>query len=197
MVDGQEFQTLEDNYRQAKNLWKTQKEDDELEQEVIRSVQARREPARHIARRQKTTPRPKSMDKQEQQKPKQKKQTEEDGRQAMEDALVAWNGVILPLQVALEVTANLLSCLIQEEDAMAVKKDDEGLDQALHQALVGAKLAKRILQMLQTLCVFQSNETVLQVDLQDIISKCAACLSNCVLSKVLAKANFVATWQVL
>jgi hypothetical protein len=97
----------------------------------------------------------------------------------------------------LEVTANLLSCLIQKEDDMAVEKDDEGLDQALHQALVAAKLAERILQMLQTLCVFQSNETVLQEDLQDTISKCAACLSNCVLSTVLAEADFAATWQVL
>jgi hypothetical protein len=58
----------------------------------------------------------------EQEKKPKKKPSKEDGHQAMEeeDALVAWNGVILPLQVTLEAMANVLSCLIKKEDAMAV-----------------------------------------------------------------------------
>lgn len=191
LVDGQELQTLADNYQQAKDLWESQKEDDAVEQEVIQTVQARREPARQIARRQKETPRPEPTE--EQKQPSEK----EDGRQATEDALVAWNGVFLPLQVALEVTANLLSCLVQKEDDMTIEKDNEALDQVLHQTLVDSKLSERLLQTLQMLCVFESNEVALKVDLVETISTCSGCLSNCALSKVLAETDFPATWQAL
>ena len=90
------------------------KEDNEIEQEVLKAIEQRREPAREIARRMKQNPR--------EEKPMM--ETQEDGQQAMEDALTAWNNAMMPLQLALENMANLLSCLIQEENEMAVEREE-------------------------------------------------------------------------
>jgi hypothetical protein len=191
VVDGQELRTLEENYHQAVHLWRTQQEDDKLEQDVIRSIEERKESARQIARRQKGTPR------------REKAVMEEtvDGQQAMDDALGAWNGVVLPLQVALEVTANLCTCFIQDEHAMETETDD-ALDKAIRFALIVAKLSERFLQVLQTLCAYQSSrgdaaQEILTDDLLESISKSAACLANSVLGGLLAESDFGTTWQVL
>jgi hypothetical protein len=131
------MQQLQENYHQAKLLWQSQKEDDELEQQVIQSVQERREPARQIAKRRKQQGRPVGSNNNEGEDDEAMATGEQpEGRQAMEDALMAWNhGMILPMQVALEVTANLLTCLIQDENDMAIEKDNDSLDQALFLAL--------------------------------------------------------------
>jgi hypothetical protein len=193
-VDSRELLTLEDNYREAKQLWQNQKEDDELEQEIIKKVQARREPARSIAQRQKAKPR------EDKTSMEPSRQDEQDGRQAMEDALIAWNGVILPMQVALEITANLLSCLIPEEDSMAVEKDDS-LDETLRGGLVAAKLTERCFQMLQAVCNYQHEQSQenesLKEDLDDGTSKISGCLVNCVLGGVMSEAEVMPSWKIL
>jgi hypothetical protein len=190
-VDEQNLRTLEENYRQAKLLWTSQKEDDEMEKEILQTIEKRREPTRDIARRLKTTTR----------KGKAVMDNQEDGRQAMEDSLSEWNNVIMPLQLALEVMANLLSCLIQDDDNISVERDD-GVDRLLRQTLVTNKVAECIVRMLQNLCVYKKSRPekeneLLQDDLQETVDKLSACLANCVLSKVLAESDFVSTWSVL
>lgn len=199
-VSPQQLQSLEMEYSNAVALWKTQQEDEQLEGEIVRKIQDRKEPARLIARRQKEMDRGGA--------PGGAKFNEEDtkdGEQAMEDALVAWNGVLLPLQVSLEVSANLLSSFIREENAM---EQDEGiLGQRIHQTLVSANFADAVLQVLQTMCTYyksreeraaqQAEQQVLTDDLKEVISKCSACMTNCVLSEVLSTTNYETTWLAL
>lgn len=189
-IDVPKLETLEENYRQAKLMLESQKEDNEIEQEVLKAIEQRREPAREIARRMKQNPR--------EEKPMM--ETQEDGQQAMEDALTAWNNAMMPLQLALENMANLLSCLIQEENEMAVERE-ESIDRTIYQSLVTNKVAEYIVRMLQALCVYtqsRSNENeLLKDDLEDALSKISGCLANCVLSKVLLESDFLATWTIL
>ena len=231
MVDTNQMIRLQNGYEQAKKLWLTQKHDSEMEQDIIRKVEERREPARMIARRQKANPRNKttgeSGDGEKDEGMKEDatmgggddgEEEQPDGQQAMEDALVAWNsGVVLPMQVALEVTANLLSSLIEDQDAMAM--DDDGgrdtsvQDQTLRDGIVAAKVTERCLQMLQVSCDYQQQQeqqkqgaaedggqspiAVLLQDLDECISKISACLVNCVLGQVMTPAETQRSWQLL
>jgi hypothetical protein len=193
VVQPERLQSLEQEFADAVALRKTQKEDEELEGEIVRKMQERKEPAQIIARRQKEVDRgSKAVFSEEDTK---------DGEQAMDDALVAWSGIIMPLQVTLEVTANFLSCFIQDEDAM---DDDGAKDKEMHQALISASLAEALVKTLQALCSYQDSRgevpkerECLSDDLTESISKCAACITNCVLSQVLEQKNFDASWQVL
>jgi hypothetical protein len=193
VVQPERLQSLEQEFAQAVALRKTQMEDEELEGDIMRKLQERKEPAQIIARRQREVERgSKAVFSEEDTK---------DGEQALEDALVAWSGIIMPLQVTLEVTANFLSCFIQDEDAM---NDDGAKDKDMHQALISARLAEALVKTLQILCSYQDSRgevpkerEALSDDLHESISKCAACITNCVLSQVLEQANFDATWQVL
>lgn len=193
LVQPEQLQALEQDFAQAVALRKTQQEDEKLEEDIVRKIEERKEPARIIARRQKEVERgSKAVITEEDTK---------DGEQAMDDALVAWSGIIMPLQVTLEITANFLSCFIQDDDAM----DDNGQrDEDMHQALVSARLAEALLTTFQGLCSYQDSRgdipkerEALSDDLEESISKCAACITNCVLSQVLEQTNFDATWQML
>lgn len=184
---------LEDKFREANQLWMTQKQDDKLEKEVLQKISKKREPAREIARRLKQTPRDgKAM-----------MDNQEDGQQAVEESLTAWNNTIMPLQLALEVMANLLSCLVQDdEDEMAVERDTS-FDALLHQELLTSKVAEHIVGMLQNLCMYAKSRPnndehdLLKEDLQEAVSKVSACIANCVISKVLLESDFAATWNIL
>lgn len=192
VVNAEGLKTLEDNVRKANQLWMTQKQDDKLEKEVLQKISQKREPTREVARRLKQTSRDgkATMDDQE------------DGRQAVEESLTAWNNTIMPLQLALEVMANLVSCLVQDdEDEMAVERDTS-FDALLHQELLKNKVAEHIVGMLQNLCVYaksRPNEEhdLLIEDLQEAVSKVSACMANCVISKVLLEPDFAATWNIL
>ena len=200
------IKTCQDNFRAAKQLRQSQKKDSELEQEIIQKIQARREPARQIARRQKETPRPQqrqhvaSMMAEDSQP-----QQQEDGQQAMEDALAAWNDIFQPFQVSLEVTANLLSSWIQPADAMAVEDDDFKTNQHTmreHQDLVRrARLPELLLHLLRSLCKYSSGvvyEDGLREEIQESISKSSACLTNCILARLLIQPQeSQQTWQLL
>jgi hypothetical protein len=186
-LDEQQLQTLEDNYKQAKALWDKQKTDDELEQEVVRAVETRQEPSKDIARRQKEHPREK----------KSAFELIQDGRETTETALSAWNSVLMPAQLALEVSANLLGCLFDAiaqdgDDAMALERD-EAMSLSLLQALVACKLPDSILQMLEQCGNFKKNRIdgaeILQEDLEETMSKISACLANCVQSNVIISSN--------
>eukprot|EP00980_Cylindrotheca_fusiformis_P011523 scaffold2710_cov72-Cylindrotheca_fusiformis.AAC.1 len=216
------LRVLEENYRQARILWMTQKEDSELESSVLQSIQERKEPAREIARR---------LKQQQEQNPRMEKAVlrdnqEEDGRQAMENALTEWNDIIMPIQLALEVMANLLSCFIIEDDEndenetkMAVDcgttttndDDDDDGKNLLCETLITNRVTECIVRMLQTLCLYKKTRhheeaeagndelLLLKDDLDELISKVSACLSNCVLSKVflVETADFIVatTWK--
>mmetsp|Transcript_12603 Transcript_12603/g.30099 ORF Transcript_12603/g.30099 Transcript_12603/m.30099 type:complete len:610 (-) Transcript_12603:23-1852(-) len=191
VVNAEGLKCLEDNFRNANQLWMTQKQDDKLEKEVLQKIAKKREPAREIARRLKQTSRV----------GKQVMDNQEDGRQAVEDSLTAWNNTIMPLQLGLEVMANLLSCLVQDEDEMAVERDSS-FDSLLHQELVKSKVAEHIVGMLQTLCVYAKSRPsdehdLLKEDLQESVSKVSACIANCGISQVLLEADFAATWNIL
>lgn len=192
VVNAEGLKTLEENFQKANQLWMTQQQDDKLEKEVLQKISIKREPAREIARRLKQNPRDgKAM-----------LDDQEDGRQAVEDSLTAWNKTLMPLQLALEVMANLVSCLVQDdEDEMAVERDSS-FDALLHQELLKNKVAEHILGMLQTLCVYaksrpKQDRDFLKEDLQEAVSKVSACIANCVISKVLLEPDFTATWNIL
>lgn len=191
VADENQLQRLEENYRQAKLLWISQKEDIELEKEVLQSIEKRREPARDVARRLKQNPR----------EGKQIMDNQEDGRQAMEDSLTEWNNMIMPLQLALEVMANLLSCLVEDEGTMSIERDNNA-DMMLRQTLVTNKVAECVVRMLRSVCGYKMNRPeegseLLMDDIQEVVSKISACLANCVLSQVLAESDFAATWGIL
>ncbi|CAJ1961827.1 unnamed protein product [Cylindrotheca closterium] len=191
VVNAEGLKTLEENLGKANQLWMTQKQDDKMEKEILQKIAKKRESARDIARRLKQTTRDGKAVMNEQ----------EDGRQAVEDSLTAWNNTIMPLQLALEVMANLLSCLVQDEDEMALERDSS-LDSLLHQELLKGKVAEHIVGMLQTICVHTKSRAndehdLLKDDLQEAISKVSACIANSVISKVLLEADFAATWNVL
>jgi hypothetical protein len=178
--DAQRAKAVEEDYRQAKSLWEQQKTDDKLEQDIIRAVNAKKEPARDIAKRQKENPREdKSMF-----------EAHQDGRQATEDALLTWSSIFTPLQLALELATNLLSCLIKDDfddDTMVVEKD-ESMNPELMQALQSNNIPDRMVQLLQKVGQYskdrQEEKGLLHEDLCDTISKISACLANCVLSNM-------------
>lgn len=195
-IDPQRLQSLEQEYYEAAVLHEKQKADEQLESEIVRKIQDRKEPAKIIAKRQKEVDRgSKAVINDEDTK---------DGQQAMEEAFITWTEILEPVQLALEVVANLLSCFIRDDDAM--DQDDAGaeFDQPIVEAMIATNWYEGILKVLQLLCSYKitsANEDAklrpLHEELNETISKSAACMANCVLSTVLDSNNFQATWQVL
>ena len=187
VVPPDQLQSAEVAFAEGLALRKAQKEDEELEGEIIRKIQDRKEPARMIARRQK------DMDRGS----KASIEDTKDGEQVMEEAIAAWSTIILPLQLTLEVTANLLSSFIREEETTP-------LDTATLQALISTRLAESLIKALLTICSYQErrgtvpkDHEALSDDLQDCVSKASACITNAILSQVLESSNFEAAWQML
>eukprot|EP00934_Nitzschia_sp_Nitz4_P002357 Nitzschia sp. Nitz4//scaffold129_size63868//47726//49588//NITZ4_006203-RA/size63868-processed-gene-0.62-mRNA-1//1//CDS//3329534917//2357//frame0 len=189
----QQIQTLEAAYNAAVTLWKAQQEDEQLEGEIVRKVQERKEPARLIARRQQNIERNGKATIEETQ----------DGEQAMEDALVAWNACMLPLQVALEVSANLLSSFMVDEAAMEEDGAGAGGNDDVRSFLVSSNFMDPILTALNAMCVYyttgrtEAPDSLLKEDLEEVISKCAACATNGVLSQILSESKYEQTWQMV
>ena len=88
------WQSLEAAYSKAHATWKQQKSDDELEQEIISTVQTRKEPARQIARRLKDKPRGDDESS--------KLNQQQDGRELLECAVEAWTAAIVLLHLGLD-----------------------------------------------------------------------------------------------
>jgi hypothetical protein len=192
VVQPDQVLSIEQAFAEALALRKTQKEDEELEGEIVRKIQDRKEPARMIARRQKDIDRGSKASIEE----------TKDGEQAMEEAIAAWSVIILPFQLTLEVTANLLSSFIQDKDDM--DQDAAPMDAATFQALTTTGLAESLIKAMQTISSYQDRRgtvpkehEALSEDLQDCISRTSACITNALLSQVLAPTSYEATWQVL
>ena len=133
-----------------------------------------------------------------------------DGQQAMEDALRDWNSLLDPFELALEVSANLVSCLIPKDendedgDEMMMMTDNHQqhrsmsvspvLERSIQTLLVQGNLSNRLLKLLQQVCTLKSTllaNTTSQAaaggvglleDLDNITSKVSACVVNCILS---------------
>jgi len=217
-----DFTLLIDQYVQAQVQYEKQEADDAMERDVIQSVSDKKEPAREIARRQKklkefkkAQAKDEDMD-QEDDGDSPAKQS--DAREVLERARKSWHAAVSPLQLALELIANVTSEQPTEgnEDGMAMEEDDiawgpeqeaqlmagapqmdndspaSPLDAALLEALAQSGLGDGILRLLSGLCANVGDESSLpsdvKEDIEDLQSKCAACLGNCI--------GNVTSWQV-
>jgi hypothetical protein len=153
---GHELAILEMEYRTAKVLFEKQNEDQRLEEEIDAQVRERKEPAKDIARRQKSNKDAKRKEFQEKQKAKMIADAEKDtkngdeeeedddsdddmmmdvvqeeevkqqhsgkiireqnGEEAMNEALGKWNEKIGQIQLALEIVTNLVSTWIVDDN---------------------------------------------------------------------------------
>jgi hypothetical protein len=168
-------------YVQAQEQWEKQEADDAMERDVIQSVNDRKEPAQEIAKRLKEQKKESNDDEMEHDTP--------DARQVLEQARKAWHAAVSPLQLALEIVANLTSVssgpadepMDEWEQETMVTVDQSPLDASLQEALVQSGLADRLVILLKALCVDLNIDVPADVndDIEDLQSKCAACLGNC------------------
>jgi len=247
-----EWKQLDHDYRQACALYKKQRDDEQLETEIIQKVEQRKEPAREIARRQ-----AQQQQQQVQQQPSNQDDDddvdmqdathdangtttsssttssskgkflthEQDGQELLHTTLEAWNATMGPLQLALEIVTNLLTCWIPLEGDHPMEYTDsikKAKQHPLQQTLEGLQFGLGMVHMLQTLCQFDEyyhqqppppqiydnsddKENPICTDVQEAIGKTCACLSNCLLSGILwsndhvdtAEDRMVKTWQIL
>jgi hypothetical protein len=146
-------QSLLQAYQQASAAWQLEQADDALERDVIRTVKDRQEPARQIAKRQKEqkkqqqqqdvveddklapTTNDEKMDEDIDDAVEQAHKQQVETREALEQARDAWNQFLLPLQLSLELLANLTSgnSLSNDDDNdnddMMMDEEDWGPDQ--------------------------------------------------------------------
>uniref|UniRef100_A0A7R9WNS5 SYO1-like TPR repeats domain-containing protein n=1 Tax=Craspedostauros australis TaxID=1486917 RepID=A0A7R9WNS5_9STRA len=153
-----------------------------LEDDIMKAVETRKESSRDIARRQKTNPR----------QEKAKFGERVDGQQEMQVAVSQWEQCVNPLHVALEVSANLLGSMMQDEDAMS-SEQDEASNLLLAQAMGQKPFVDRIIDLVLVLGGYRlaPHETAsnLRIDVVEVISKALACLSNIAMGEtVLAEA---------
>ena len=208
--------SLVEHYMECHKKWLEEEADGNLEREAIQAVNRRREPARSIARRQKEMKAEKMkaeqtiMDDNEKADDgmdsdgKQVPQEGEDAREALEKARDAWHNAVEPLELALEILANLTSLGPQhptmegvntdggwdpEDETMMIAQHEEmeevtlsPLDDALIRAVVAAQIPSRLVSLLKNLCepLPQNILPDAKEDIVQVQSKCAACLGNCV-----------------
>jgi hypothetical protein len=233
-LDAEQASSLVQDYVVCHKAWKEEEADDALEKEVIRSVNQRKESARAIARRQKEMrdqkEKLKKAMKREDKIDEMKEVVDdedadgdmddddngggkaapknEDGREALEKARKTWHNTLTPLELALEITANLTSLgptMLLDDDmedmdmdgdwgpdqeAMLAKQqqgmEDGGgelspMDVALAQAVVTAQIPARLVALLKTACQPLADDVLQDVkdDMEALQSKTGACLGNC------------------
>lgn len=206
-----------EHYMECHKKWLEEEADGNLEREAIQAVNRRREPARSIARRQKEMKAEKMkaekaiMDDDEKEEvdvvdsdSKQIPPVVDDAREVLEKARDAWHNVVEPLELALEILANLTSLGPQdppmdglntddgwdpEDEAMMIAQHEEmeevtlsPQDDALIRAVVVAQIPARLVSLLKHLCEPLPHNILPDVkeDIVQLQSKCAACLGNCV-----------------
>jgi hypothetical protein len=225
------WESLRQMHQDARALAKKQAQDEQIENEVVKLVQDRKEPARDIARRQK---------KQQEQEEAERRQRleamdvdmedvddpsstrgkfdkhEQNGEEATEEALQAWNAAMGPLQLSLEILANLLTTFIMEDQDdvnMAIDGDgtplqtspeiaNSGIFQALQSSDVSASLCRTIGHLstfqMETHCDHDElMGTQITTDMEEAIIKACACMSNCILSKIMPTSEYQSTWKSL
>jgi hypothetical protein len=206
---------LVETYIQCHKNWLEEEADDKLEREAIQAVKKRREPARSIARRQKQMKAEKDKLKQamadaddegidgmnDDDKPNEV--ARENAREALEKARDNWHNEIAPVELALEITANLtsLSPVMDEVEGMNIddwnpeqeammmaQQEDmkEGslspFDADLAHAVVASGIPTRLVKILKLVCDPLPPDILPDVkeDIDGVMSKCGACLGNCV-----------------
>jgi len=224
---------LEDKYRKAEALLEKQKDDQKLEAEVDAKVRERKESAKSIARRQKKVKEAKREERREQQKAKMIAEAEgsmedigmtdvhddvnhdndhtsgkitnreQDGEEAVSEALLKWTKTTGQTQLALEILTNLVSTWISVQGGQGA--DDENMaicetsvmgnssTSKLFRLVNSVDVASRLVKMLQIFCKFlrDSNrgtfkyDDPIRLDLEETIGKVSACLINCILSGII------------
>lgn len=193
------------NFQSSYEKLKKEEADSMMEKEVIRKVNERQEPARLIARRQK------AMKEEKKKKEAENKTQHEDvvmedesrhsdsvnendvgGREAFELAREEWYKQMIPLELALEITANLtgiqtISESMGDADMNDIDTEKEGLELStinsnLVKAIVNARIPNRLVKILKALCQPFQGKLCSEVEntIEDLQSKCGACLGNCV-----------------
>jgi hypothetical protein len=210
--------SLESAYRSAQNLRHQQQTDETLENEIIRQVADRKEPARQIARRQKETNKQQDDDdddvdmedattREQQSNSHCGKITDrqQDGQQAMEDALREWNSYVEPLQLTLEIMSNLVTCWIPSNDdggddtTMMVSTPVGPTGSPLQTVLCENRFGPAVTDLLDGLVSYYysssrdhylqeqtyDDDDLIRSDVVETIGKASACLSNCILTGTL------------
>ena len=205
--------SVAESYAECYKKFMDEQADGNLEREAIKAVNQRKESARSIARRQnerkvenmKIEQRRDEEDLMDDES-KQIPQVMENAREMLEEARDRWNNEIKPLELALEVLANLTSLAPKgaEIDGRGMDCDWDAnadvdpimkaqhdvtdqvvlapLDEALIQALVVAEVPQRLTLLLEALCEPQAFTSFSEVknDIEGLQFKCGACLGNCV-----------------
>jgi len=240
---------LLNNIRSAQQKLKTEEADNVLETEIIRKVTERKESSRQIARRQKKA----QQQKKEKEKAKQEQgedtpmeeeednnedegasnnkkvqSNDKDAREAFELAKSEWYKKQAPLELALEVLANLtglrMTPLLDEDDNDIVMDEDWGpeqekmlleegegdttslspLDISLINTIVQSRIPNQLMTVLKILCSNSTNNNsttetadkvvpdTIQDSLQELRSKCGACIGNC-MGEHFAGSSWIAT----
>jgi hypothetical protein len=191
----QTLQNMPDNelivqYVQALEQWEKQEADIAMERDVIQSVNDRKEPPQEIAKRLKDQKKS-GDDEIEKLNDAEMEPDTLDAREALELARKVWHAAVSPLQLALEIIANLTSVSSEQTDVPMDEWEQEGmasetvdrslLDDSLQKVLVQSGLADRLVILLKALCVDPCNYVPADVkdDIEDLQSKCAGCLGNC------------------
>uniref|UniRef100_A0A7S4AX32 Uncharacterized protein n=1 Tax=Pseudo-nitzschia australis TaxID=44445 RepID=A0A7S4AX32_9STRA len=173
--------TLEDKYRKAQVLLEKQIDDQKLEAEVDAEVRERKEPAKMIARRQKKAKEAKMIaeaeadvantdmmdaddDVVEVRTSGKITNREQDGEEAVNEAMLEWTSTTGQIQLALEIFTNLVSTWISvPEDQVADDKPmaicdasiaSKSTKSKIFNLINGIDMASRLADMLQTLCQF-------------------------------------------
>jgi hypothetical protein len=221
--------SLESAYRSAQNLRHQQETDETLENEIIRQVADRKEPARQIARRQKETNKQQEDDDVDMEDATTNEQPsnshsgkitdrQQDGQQAMEDALQEWNSYVEPLQLTLEIISNLVTCWIPSNDdggddtMMMVSTPVTPTDSPLQTVLCENRFGPAVTDLLDGLVSYYSStrehqlqeqkyddDDPIRSDVVETIGKASACLSNCILTGTLIgdSEECTRTWDAL
>ena len=195
-----------EHYMECYKKWQAEEADGDFEREAIQAVNQRREPARSIARRQKELKAERTSkldngkeaddDMDDLSKPVQPGR--EDAREALEKARDVWHSAFEPLELALEILANLTSLgpelnmddtgTLDDEHMMIAQHEDmeevalSPADDTLIQAVVASRIPNRLVSLLQHLCEPLPADMLPDVkeDIGQVQSKCGACLGNCV-----------------
>jgi hypothetical protein len=179
--DEMKAESLDNNFHEAKEVWKKQLVDDELEKQVVQEVTDRHEPARQIARRQKEDTREHNSHLDQQ----------EDGKALLQRATEEWNSFLAPLHLVLEILTNMTASLIPDTngESMDIESDfDSETEMFLRKAL--GNVHRPIPDLLSACVAFKrSHQDKCQLidGIEDLISKISAFAANCVQSDLLSQ----------
>jgi len=210
-----EANALVEKIRVSHENLKKEEADSALEKEIIRKVTERKEPAREIARRQKSMDKKKKIPEEggeEEDTPMEddgdeaasstKKENTNNAREIFESAKGEWYQKLAPLELALEILANLTGLrMMAPETTDDMDMEDWGpeqeknllegafqnntlspLDISLLDTIVKAQIPNRLVNLLKLICQPMNDDILPEISasIRELQSKCGACLGNCV-----------------